>query len=84
MDEKQEKVKNAEKPRRRFFRPVKKPVKEGDVLKVKIEGKGKQGDGIAKVNGFVVFVKGDVEVGKEYEVKILRVSRKFSTAMLNL
>jgi len=72
------------KPKNKIFSTfAKKPVKEGDIIKVKIWGKGKQGDGITKVNGFVVFVKGDVEVGKEYEVKILKVMRNFSTAILN-
>jgi predicted RNA-binding protein with TRAM domain len=59
-----------------------KPVKEGDVVKVKIESKGQQGDGVAKIQGYVIFVKGDVNQGQEYEVKITSVGRKFATAVL--
>ncbi|MBI2129647.1 TRAM domain-containing protein, partial [Candidatus Woesearchaeota archaeon] len=34
------------------------PVKVGDELDVKIEAVGEKGDGIAKKNGFVLFVPG--------------------------
>ena len=34
------------------------PVKVGAELDVKIEGVGEKGDGIAKVQGFVLFVPG--------------------------
>lgn len=47
------------------------PLKEGDVLKVKIVDLGKQGDGMARVQGLVVFVKG-AKVGEELEVKVVR------------
>ena len=53
------------------------PVKEGDVVSVKIEAKGKSGDGLAKVEGFVVFVPG-VEVGDEVNIRISSVRRKFA------
>ena len=35
-----------------------KPVKVGDEVEVKIEGTASKGDGIAKKDGFVIFVKG--------------------------
>ncbi|MEM4295515.1 MAG: TRAM domain-containing protein [Candidatus Anstonellales archaeon] len=67
---------------RRDFGASNKPVKEGDVVKVKVESKGQQGDGVAKIQGYVIFVKGDVKEGEEYEVKITSVGRKFATAVL--
>ena len=53
------------------------PVKEGDVLKVKIEGVGSSGDGLARVKGFVIFVPG---TRMEEEVKVTKVSRKVGFA----
>ncbi|MBS3131006.1 TRAM domain-containing protein [Candidatus Woesearchaeota archaeon] len=47
------------------------PVKVGDELNVKIEAVGEKGDGIAKKDGFVLFVPG---TSKDQEVKI-RVTR---------
>ena len=47
------------------------PVSEGQEIKVKIVGKGEKGDGIAKINNYVIFIQG-VEVDKEYDVKIIR------------
>ena len=48
------------------------PVKEGQELDVKIEGVGEKGDGIARVEGFVLFVPG-VREGDEVRVKVTRV-----------
>ncbi len=47
------------------------PVREGDELEVKIEAVGEKGDGIAKVDGFVLFVPKT----KEGEVVKIRVTR---------
>ncbi|MDI6819942.1 MAG: TRAM domain-containing protein [Candidatus Hodarchaeaceae archaeon] len=55
------------------------PVKVGDTPTVKIEGRGKGGDGIARVEGFVVFVPG-TNVGDEVRVRITAVQRRFATA----
>mgnify|MGYP001772582301 CR=1 FL=1 len=52
-------------------------VKEGDVLDLKIEGVGKRGDGIAKVNGFLIFVKGATK-GEEVKAKIVKVMKNFA------
>ncbi len=57
------------------------PVNVGDVLEVKIEAVGAKGDGIAKKNGFVIFVPG-VQEGDEVRVKINRVLRKVGFAEL--
>lgn len=62
-----------------FDQPAAVTLKEGDVLKVKIVDMGKQGDGIARVQGLIVFVKG-AKVGEELEVKVARVSRNAAFA----
>ena len=51
------------------------PVKEGETYKVKIESIGREGDGIAKIEGFVVFVPG-AKVGEELDVRINKVTRR--------
>jgi len=53
------------------------PVKEGEEYDVKIEDQGKSGDGIARVDGFVIFIPG-TEVGQEVKVKINATRRKFA------
>ncbi|MGC9037170.1 MAG: TRAM domain-containing protein [Candidatus Micrarchaeia archaeon] len=58
-----------------YFLP--KPVKVGDVVEVTIEGTASRGDGLAKVNGFVVFVKG-TKPGDKLQVKIVEVRTKFA------
>lgn len=54
-----------------------KPVSEGDVVELEIEDLGSKGDGIARVEGFVVFVPGG-EVDTKYDVEITSVGRKFA------
>ncbi|MFB6203421.1 MAG: TRAM domain-containing protein [Candidatus Nanohaloarchaea archaeon] len=54
-----------------------KPVSEGEVVELEIEDLGSKGDGIARVEGFVVFVPGG-EVGESYDVEITSVGRKFA------
>lgn len=56
-----------------------KPVSEGETVEVEIEDLGSKGDGIARVEGFVVFVPGG-EVGESYEVEVTSVGRKFAFA----
>jgi len=55
------------------------PVREGDVLDVKIVATGEKGDGIARVNNFVVFVPGKKE-GEEAKIRITKVLRKVAFA----
>ena len=55
------------------------PVKVGDEIDVKIEAVGEKGDGIAKVEGFVLFVPSTKE-GEECRVRITRVLRKVGFA----
>jgi len=51
------------------------PVKVGEELDVTIEAVGEKGDGIAKKNGFVIFVPG-VKAGQQVKIKVTRVLRK--------
>ncbi len=55
------------------------PVSEGDQLTVEITGTGGEGDGIAKVDGFTVFVSGADE-GEELEVSVTDVKPNFAFA----
>lgn len=57
----------------------KKPVEKDDVIEVTIESTGAKGDGIAKVNNFVVIVPGAKE-GEKVRVKITRVLKKMAFA----
>ena len=53
------------------------PVKEGDTYDVEIEGIGEKGDGIAKVQGYVIIVPG-VKKGDKVKVRINAVRGKVS------
>jgi len=55
------------------------PVKVGDEIDVKIEAVGAKGDGIAKVEGFVLFIPG-VKEGQEVRVRVTKVLRKVGFA----
>ncbi len=56
---------------------LQKPVKPGDEVEVTIEATASKGDGIAKVNGFVVFVKG-AKQGDKLKIKITEVKARFA------
>ena len=51
------------------------PVKEGEVYDVKIESLGREGDGIAKVENFVVIVP-NTQVDDTVQIRITKVSRR--------
>lgn len=55
------------------------PVKVGDELTVKIEAVGEKGDGIAKKDGFVLFVP-STKQGDEVKIKVTRVLQKVGFA----
>lgn len=55
------------------------PVKEGNLYELKIEDVGKEGDGIARINGFVIFVP-NTKVGEAVQVRVTRVLRKLAFA----
>jgi 23S rRNA (uridine2552-2'-O)-methyltransferase len=55
------------------------PVAAGDELVVEISDEGREGDGIARVDGFTVFVP-DADVGEEVTVRIADVKPRFAFA----
>ncbi|MBI2208338.1 TRAM domain-containing protein [Candidatus Woesearchaeota archaeon] len=65
--------------RDRGFRQKFAPVKVGDELDVKIEAVGEKGDGIAKKEGFVLFVPNTKE-GQEVRIRVTRVLRNVGFA----
>jgi predicted RNA-binding protein with TRAM domain len=58
-----------------YFLP--KPVKVGDVVSVTVEATASKGDGIAKKDGFVIFIK-DAKQGQTVNVKITDVRARFA------
>ena len=64
---------------RRDFRQSFAPVKVGDELDVKIEAVGEKGDGIAKKDGFVLFVP-STKQGDEVRIRVTRVLPKVGFA----
>lgn len=55
------------------------PINEGGEYDVKIEDTGRDGDGIARIDGFVVFVSG-AKVGDEVKIRINSTRRNFAFA----
>jgi predicted RNA-binding protein with TRAM domain len=84
-----EKTKHAPKKPRRFgsrrrFRPSRpffpaSPVKENQELDVVIDDIGSRGDGISKIQGFLIFVPRS-KIGERVRVRILSVGEKFAIA----
>jgi predicted RNA-binding protein with TRAM domain len=84
-----EKTKHAPKKPRRFgsrrrFRPSRPffpaaPVKENQELEVVIDDIGSRGDGISRIQGFLIFIPHS-KIGERVKVKILSVSEKFAVA----
>lgn len=58
-----------------------KPVETGKEYDVQITETSRQGDGIARVQGFVIFVKNG-KVGQTAKVKVTNVGSRFATAEL--
>jgi len=52
-----------------------KPVKVGDEVEITIEAVGSKGDGIGKIEGFVVFIP-NCNVGEKVKVRITDVRGK--------
>jgi len=84
-----EKTKNAPRRPRRYgsqsrFRPSRpfvqsRPVKENQEIEVVIDDIGSKGDGIAKIQGYLIFVP-RCKIGERLKVKIRSVSEKFALA----
>ncbi len=55
------------------------PVKVGESYDVSIDDIAKEGDGIARVQGFVIFVP-QTKVGDKVKIKVNKVMRKFAIA----
>ncbi len=55
------------------------PVKQNQLLEVKISHQGNGGDGVAKVDGFVIFVQGAV-FGETHLIRIKRVMPRYAYA----
>lgn len=55
------------------------PVEEGKEYDVTVESIGSKGDGITKIEGFIVFVPG-VKIGDKLKVRITAVRRNFAIA----
>lgn len=53
------------------------PVEVGKEYDVKIEDIAREGDGIARIEGFVIFVA-DTKVGDEAKIQIDKVMRRFA------
>jgi len=65
---------------RRFGRPLPpKPVELGKEYDVDIEDISRRGQGIARIQGFVIFVP-DTKPNDRVRVKITRISRRFAEA----
>ncbi len=64
---------------RRFEDNRPKPVETGKEYDVSITEISRKGDGIARVEGFVIFVKGG-QVGQNAKIKITQVGGRFATA----
>lgn len=64
-------------PDKEDYESFEKPVEEGKTYEVEIEDLGSKGDGIARKDGFVIFVP-DTEVGETVEIEITSVGRKFA------
>ncbi|MEM2933310.1 MAG: TRAM domain-containing protein [Methanocellales archaeon] len=55
------------------------PVAVGNTYDVKIEDIAREGDGIARIQGFVIFVP-NTKVGDEVKIKVSTVKRNFAIA----
>lgn len=54
------------------------PIKEGDIITLECESIGTKGDGIFKVDGGLVVIVPNTEVGSTYKIKITAVRNKVS------
>lgn len=59
--------------------PIPIPVDEGGEYEVEIVDISRRGDGVAKIDGFVIFVPG-TRRGDKVRVRINRVNPRFATA----
>jgi len=62
---------------RTFFQPA--PVKEGQEIDVVIDDIGSRGDGITRIQGFLIFVP-QTKIKERLKVKIVKVKGRFAIA----
>ena len=55
------------------------PIEIGETYEVTIEDIAREGDGIARVKGFVIFVP-NTKVGENLTIRVSKVMRKFAFA----
>jgi len=60
-----------------FFQPA--PVKEGQEIDVVIDDIGSRGDGITRMQGFLIFVP-QTKIGERLKVKVVKVKGRFAIA----
>ncbi len=58
-----------------------KPVEAGKEYNVEVTELSRRGDGVAKIQGFIIFVKGS-KVGDKVKIKIETVGPRFATASI--
>jgi predicted RNA-binding protein with TRAM domain len=58
-----------------------KPVEAGKEYDVQITEISRKGDGIARIQGFVIFVK-DGKVGQNVKIRVSQIGPRFATAEL--
>ena len=64
---------------RKVIPELPKPVKMGDEFEVSVNAVGGRGDGIAKKDGFVIFVQGGLK-GEVVRIRITELNRSFAVA----
>jgi len=57
------------------------PISVGEIHNVKIEDIARQGDGIARIQGFVIFVP-NTKIGDEVKIRIDNVARRFAFGII--
>jgi predicted RNA-binding protein with TRAM domain len=60
------------------FGSFKKPVEVGKEYEVTISDTSRRGEGIAKIDGFVIFVPG-TKMGQSTRIRVTRVSERFAS-----
>jgi len=66
----------------RSFGPTNAPVEVGKEYSVTITDLSRRGEGVAKVQGFIIFIPGGKPSSDEVKIKIERVSARFASASL--
>jgi len=61
--------------------PAPKPVEVGKEYEVDVTDISRKGDGIARIQGFVVFVENG-KVGNKFKVKVTEVADRFAQAII--